>query len=111
MIICLSATPSINRKYFETLIPARAVENTVFMIYVNIVGTQEDLIFFGGAQAYDPLGNLLVKAPYFKENVVNCDIDFSLLKQARANRPVLRDIRPQIYSDLYEFSRHHKKTK
>ena len=109
IIICLSATPSVNRKYFETLIPARAVENTVFMIYVNIVGTQEDLVFFGGAQIYDPLGNLLVKAPYFKENVTTCDLDLKKIKIARANRPVIRDIRPQIYQDLYDFSRHHTK--
>lgn len=109
IIICLSATPSVNRKYFETLIPARAIENTVFMIYVNIVGTQEDLVFWGGSQVYDPLGNLVVKAPYFKESIVTCDLDFKSIKIARANRPVIRDIRPQIYDDLYEYSRKHSK--
>ena len=98
-----------NRKYFETLIPARAIENTVFMVYVNLVGTQEDLVFWGGSQVYDPLGNLLIKAPYFKESVVTCDLDLKCIKTARANRPVIRDIRPQIYDDLYEFSRHHTK--
>jgi len=109
MIICISATPSVNRKYFETLMPARAVENTVFFAYVNLVGTQEDLVFFGGAQLYDPLGNLLVKSPYYKENIIACDIDFKQIKLARANRPVIRDIRPQIYQDLYDYSRHHTK--
>ncbi len=109
IIICLSATPSPNRKYFETLIPARAVENAVFMIYVNLVGTQEDLVFWGGSQIYDPLGNLLVKAPYYKESVVTCDIDIKQIKIARANRPVIRDIRPEIYHDLYDFARFHTK--
>jgi len=109
IIICLSATPSVNRKYFETLIPARAIENTVFIIYVNIVGTQGDLTFWGGSQVYDPLGNLVVKAPYFKESLTVCDLDLKKIKIARANRPVIRDIRPQIYQDLYEFSRHHTK--
>ena len=37
IIICISAAPSVNRKYFEALLPARAIENTVFMVYVNIV--------------------------------------------------------------------------
>jgi len=109
MIICISASPSVTRKYFETLIPARAIENTVFMIYSNIVGTQEELVFWGGSQAYDPLSNLLVKGNYFKENIVTCEIDFEKIKTARANRPVLRDIRPEIYQDLYEISRKHKK--
>ena len=111
MLIYISATPSVTRSLFETLIPARAVENTTFLAYVNLVGTQEDLVFWGGSQLYDPLGKLLVKAPYFKESVVTYDIDLKQVKKARAVRPVLRDIRPEIYQDLYEISRFHTKKK
>ena len=109
LLICISASPSTTRKYFETLLPARALENTVFIAFVNIVGNQDDLIYWGGSQAYDPLGNLLVKAPYFKESVVTCDINLKDLEPARARRTVLRDIRPEIYQDLYELSRFHTK--
>ena len=105
LIICISASPSMTRKYFETLLPARAIENTVFVAYVNIVGTQEDLMFWGGSQLYNPLGRLLVKSPYFKEKMVTCDVDFGELAAARAKRPVLRDMRPEIYHDLYDLSR------
>jgi len=108
MIVCLSATPSVTRKYFETLIPARAIENTLFFIYVNLVGTQENLVFWGGSQIYDPLANLIVKAPYYKESIKIVDIDLKTLDFARANRPVLRDIKSEIYQDLYEASRFHK---
>ena len=110
IIICISASPSTTRKYFETLLPARAIENTTFMIYSNIVGTQEDLVFWGGSQAYDPLGNQLTKAVYFKENIVTCEIDLKQVKLARANRPVIRDIRSEIYQDLYDISRQRKKS-
>jgi len=108
IIICISASPSITRKYFEQIIPARAIENTTFFIYTNLVGTQEDLVFWGGSQAYDPFGNLIIKAPYFKENITLCDIDLNQIKISRANRPVIRDIRPEIYQDLYRYSRKHK---
>lgn len=108
IIICLSATPSVTRKYFETLIPARAVENTVFFIYVNLVGTQENLVFWGGSEIRDPLANQIVKAPYYKESVKVCEIDLKQLEFARANRPVLRDIKSEIYQDLYNLSRFHK---
>ena len=108
IIICLSATPSVTRKYFETLIPARAIENTIYFIYVNLVGTQENLVFWGGSQIYDPLANLIIKAPYFKESVKIVDLDLKTLDFARANRPVLRDIKPEIYHDLYDASRFHK---
>lgn len=108
IIICISASPSTTRKYFETLLPARAIENTVFMIYSNIVGTQENLVFWGGSQIYDPLSNQVKKAPYFKESIINIDLDLSKIKLARANRPVIRDIRPEIYQDLHKISRSHK---
>jgi predicted amidohydrolase len=108
IIICISATPSVTRKYFETLIPARALENTVYFVYVNLVGTQEDLVFWGGSEIRSPLSHKIVKAPYYKESIKVCEIDLKELEIARANRPVLRDIRPQIYDDLYKISRFHK---
>jgi len=108
VIICISATPSVTRKYFETLIPARAVENTVYMIYVNLVGTQENLVFWGGSQVYDPLAKLIAKAPYYKESIITCDIDLKDVEIARANRPVVRDIKSEIYHDLYNLSRNIK---
>jgi len=108
IIICISASPSVTRKYFETIMPARAIENTTFFIYTNLVGTQEDLVFWGGSQAYDPLGDLIIKAPYFKESIKYCDIDINKIKIARSSRPVIRDIRPEIYQDLYQYSRKHK---
>jgi len=108
IIICISASPSNTRKYFETVIPARAIENTTFFIYTNLVGTQEDLIFWGGSQIYDPLGNLLIKSTYFKESIIFYDIDLNEISFSRYNRPVIRDIRSEIYQDLYQFSRNHK---
>jgi len=111
ILICISASPTTTQKYFETLLPARALENTVFVAYVNLAGNQEDLVYWGGSQVYDPLGNLLVKAPYLKESIITCDVNLKLLESARARRPVLRDIRPEIYLDLYAFSRHHTKQK
>jgi predicted amidohydrolase len=109
LLICISASPSTTRRYFETLLPARALENTVFVAYVNLAGNQEDLIYWAGSQVYDPLGNLIIKAPYFKESIITCDIHLKHLEAARARRPVLRDIRPEIYQDLYQFSRFHIK--
>jgi len=109
ILICISASPSVTRYYFETLIPARAIENTTYFVYVNIVGPQEDLVFWGGSQLYDPLGKQVIKAPYFKESTISTDIDMNLVAQARANRPVVRDIKPEIYQDLYQYARYKQK--
>ena len=109
LLICISASPTTTKKYFETLLPARALENTVFVAYVNLAGNQEDLVYWAGSRVYGPLGTLLKKAPYLKESIITCEINFTDLEVARARRPVLRDIRPEIYQDLYQFSRFHTK--
>ncbi|MBS3778744.1 MAG: hypothetical protein KGY50_05595, partial [Candidatus Thermoplasmatota archaeon] len=67
----------------------------------------ENLVFWGGSQAYDPLGKQIKKAPYFEESIITFNLDPSTISLARANRPVIRDIRPEIYQDLYQLSRFH----
>ena len=37
LIICISASPAVRRNYFEILTSARALENTAFLAYVNLV--------------------------------------------------------------------------
>ncbi len=111
ILINISASPSTTRPYFETLIPARAIENTAYYIYVNLVGTQEDLVFWGGSQIANPLGTIEIKAPYFKESIITHTLDLNQIKIARENRPILRDIRPHLYQDLYQFARFHQPLK
>jgi predicted amidohydrolase len=108
LITYISASPSTARYFFETLIPGRALENTIYVSYTNLVGSQDDLVFWGGSQVYDPLGYQKVKAPYFQESIITCDIDFSLIERVRPNRPVIRDIRPALFQDLYQLARYHE---
>ncbi|HID71641.1 MAG TPA: carbon-nitrogen hydrolase family protein, partial [Thermoplasmata archaeon] len=92
-LFCISASPSLSRPLFETLIPARAVESTAFFAYVNAVGSEERLTFWGGSEVRGPRGNRMAKAPYFEEVVTEVEVDLSELRVARAMRPVLRDRR------------------
>ena len=80
------------------------------MLYTNLVGPQEELVFWGGSQAYSPLGKLLAKAPYYKESIITCDIDLKQIKLALPHRQVIRDVRCELFQDLYHISRHHKKS-
>jgi hypothetical protein len=105
IIVCISASPSISKEHFEQVLPARAIENTVFMAYANLVGTQENLVFWGGSQAYSPKGDFIERAAYNKEDVVTIDVDFDLISEARAGRPTLRDTRAELFADLYRIAR------
>ena len=105
LIACISASPTISKDYFEKVLPARAIENTVFMAYCNLVGEEEGLIFWGGSQIYSPKGELLAKAAYMKEDYVIHEINIAILKEARLARPTLRDTKPDIFLDLYNFAK------
>ncbi|MGC8663716.1 MAG: carbon-nitrogen hydrolase family protein [Thermoplasmata archaeon] len=90
-IVNISASPVTSRAMFEMLIPARAVENTVFFIYNNWAGTQRNIVFWGGSTIVSPRGLILKKAQYIKEEKLEEELDENEIKLARFLRPVLRD--------------------
>jgi len=100
IIVNISASPTISRKFFETLIPARAVENTVFYLYNNLVGTEERLTFWGGSTVVNPKGFIISKGEYFKEQAVRATLDMREIQSARLGRPVLRDKRGEVFDIL-----------
>jgi len=104
-IVCISASPSTSRNYFEKVFSARAIETTSFLIYSNIVGEEENLVFWGGSQIYDPFGNLMARAEYFKEDYIIQDLDPALIKDARIARPTLRDTKPDVFIDAYNIAK------
>ncbi len=57
LIIVPSAWPQVRVNAFKTLCAARAVENQLFLLAVNRVGTDEGITFGGNTALYDPLGN------------------------------------------------------
>jgi len=105
LIVCISASPGTRRGYFETFISSRAMENTVFLAYVNLVGVEDGLVFWGGSRIVGPNGTIITKAKYDEEDMVTSTIDYSDLKAARIAAPTLRDLRPEIYEELYQLSR------
>ncbi len=100
LIVCISASPSVRRGYFEILTAARALENTVFLAYVNLVGVEEGLQFWGGSRLVGPTGDLLAKAKYYQEELVICEVDYSDMRPAEAFIPTLRDLRPELFDEL-----------
>ncbi|MCD6275172.1 MAG: carbon-nitrogen hydrolase family protein [Thermoplasmata archaeon] len=97
IIVNISASPITSRNLFERVIPARAIENTVFFAYVNWAGLQRTLEFWGGSMLYSPRGNLLYKAPYFQEHIGVVEIDLEEIMIARNLRPTLRDTKKEFF--------------
>ncbi|UCE36831.1 MAG: carbon-nitrogen hydrolase family protein [Thermoplasmata archaeon] len=100
ILVCISASPSTTRPFFEKVIVSRAIENTIFFTYTNLVGTELNMVYWGGNTAIGPRGDVKAKGEYFKEDVVKCDIDLKELSTAREFRPTIRDTRMELFSEL-----------
>ncbi len=90
-LLCISASPATSREQFERMFPARAAENTLYVLYTNQVGAQLNMVFFGGAQAYGPRGDLIGRAKYFEEDAFVAEVSHTEKNLARRLRPTLRD--------------------
>lgn len=92
--VYISAAPDMSRLHFETFMIARALENVAYTVYVNTVGQYDGLGFFGGSHVVNPLGNVLIKAKYYEEDVKTIEIDPSDIVNYRSHRPILKDLDP-----------------
>jgi len=95
-VICISAAPTMTLNFFETVLPARAIENTIFMIYSNVLGNEKNLVFKGGAQIWGPRGDLKVRADYFEECMIEWELDMVEVEMARRHRPTIKDTRMEF---------------
>ncbi len=102
MIICLSASPTVSKEKFELLAKARAVENTVFFLYSNVVGPDRDLVFWGGAEVVGPKGDVMAKAAIHEEDIIDVELEPEELAHSRRTRPALRDIRDVAFHNLMD---------
>ena len=67
----------------EAMLSARAADAGAYVVYVNGVGGQDELVFDGHSVVFSPTGELLFRAPQFEEALLLVDLD---LEAARAVR-------------------------
>jgi len=61
----------------EALVQLRAQEHGIPIIYANLVGGQDELVFDGGSFVVDAAGNLTHRAPYFEAASLAVDMDLT----------------------------------
>ncbi|MEE8167362.1 MAG: NAD+ synthase [Candidatus Hydrothermarchaeales archaeon] len=76
MIINISASPfhvgKIDKR--KKLLARRAKENRVPILYCNLVGGQDDLVFDGGSLVFNEKGELLAQCRRFREDLLVTDL-------------------------------------
>ena len=100
LTVCISASPAVRRKFFEVLTVARAMENTMYFAYVNLVGIEDGLQFWGGSRLIAPTGSIVSQAKYDEEDQVTAKLDYADLKRTETFVPTLRDLRPEFFETL-----------
>jgi predicted amidohydrolase len=79
-----------------TLMRAYAQLTTAFVIYVNRVGVDESITFWGGSEIVGPAGNEIFRAPLHDEGLYFSDVDLDDVRRERISLPLLRDERPEV---------------
>jgi predicted amidohydrolase len=94
----LAATPCC-RRVAETIVPARALENHVFIAYADLCGTERGLTYQGDSSIVGPDGEILARAGR-GEALLLARLDRNAYAEVIAEVPYLADRRPELYCRL-----------
>ncbi|WBL15069.1 nitrilase-related carbon-nitrogen hydrolase [Sutcliffiella sp. NC1] len=83
-------------------LPQRALENLLFTVGVNAVGSSHDLHLFGKSKICNPRGTILTECEIDEEIVQVTTIDLDDIAKFRTEISYLRDRKPSIYQKLTE---------
>jgi predicted amidohydrolase len=88
---------------------ARAMENTVYYLAVNRVGTERGVAFIGRSRACDPLGRTIATADATSEAILYADVDVDKARNKRLVRVAgkneinrIADRRPEMYGPIVQ---------
>ena len=83
----------------KTLVPARALENQIFIAYVNRSGSEGDLAYCGLSCVVGPDGKDLVRAGS-ESALLFAEIDHSAIAKERSTYSYLDERRPELYQSF-----------
>ena len=87
----------------EELLVRRAVEHNIAIIYVNLVGGQDELVFDGGSLVVDGNGEVVFRAPQFEPGLYLVDLERigdNIALQAAAPSPPPLSFNESVYRAL-----------
>jgi NAD+ synthase (glutamine-hydrolysing) len=114
VIVNISASPYHMNKGAERerMLIQRARDSLAYVVYCNLIGGQDELVFDGYSLVIDQDGELVARGEQFTEELIVCDIDPSTAHMARLrdtrHRPAGRTGRPapRLVAELEAPARH-----
>src|SRR5216683_2431269 len=83
----------------EEMLATRAADNGVIVVYLNMVGGQDELVFDGGSMVFNEQGALVARAKEFEEDLLIVDLDTASVFRSRLHDPRRRQERLQVKPD------------
>ena len=93
VIFCISSSPirgfygakgkTVGERSWEKILGTRAIENTVYMIFVNKAGAEDEEYFWGGSTIISPDGVEVAEAKHLDEDFVIGEVDLNRLVRVR----------------------------
>jgi len=96
MVYLPAEWPHPRLSHWQTLLRARAIENQMYMVAVNRVGSDGTYNFFGHSAIIDPWGNTLIEGGEV-EVLLTATLDTDEVAAVRQKIPVFDDRRPELY--------------
>jgi predicted amidohydrolase len=81
---------------WRTLMRTYAQLTTSFVVFVNRVGIDESMTFWGGSEVIGPSGEPIFSAPFFDDDVYLVDVNLEDVRRERIALPLLRDERLEL---------------
>jgi predicted amidohydrolase len=81
---------------WRTLNRTYAQLTTSYVVFVNRVGVDESITFWGGSEVVAPSGATVFQAPLHDEGLFVAELDLAQLRRERIAVPLLRDERPEV---------------
>ena len=69
---------------------------TMYIVFVNRVGHEDGIAFWGGSEVVAPDGSVVARAPDFEETLLMAEVDTDLVARERDRNPLIRDERTDL---------------
>jgi predicted amidohydrolase len=81
---------------WRTLMRTYAQLTGSFVVFVNRVGVDESMTFWGGSEVIGPSGEPIFAAPFFDDDLYLVDVNLDEVRRERIALPLLRDERLEL---------------
>ncbi|HQA04480.1 MAG TPA: NAD+ synthase, partial [Thermodesulfovibrio thiophilus] len=101
LVINISASPFYSEKYERKLrmLTTRAYDMGAYVVYLNMVGGQDEIVLDGRSLVVSPSGEIIKIAKAFEEDLVFVELDIEAVTRVRMREPKIR-WEPEFLEDI-----------